>query len=473
MINNAQVRRGGVLRQALMRKTGNMIAPANKFILRVLYLSTSMLLALALLSCAGSGGSPADSAAAGAGRGKGRPEKGQAANRPAVHVETVGIQRISVQRQVELAGTLVSPGQARVTSEAPGVVREVLVELGQEVQVGQPIVRLDPRELQIALERAESLLRQTEAQLGIDGVRYKEPPPDEQIAIVRTAIANRDDARAQLQRTTQLMQKGLVPQADFDTVQTRVKVTEAAYQAALETVQSLKATLQERRAALELARKKLNDAVIRAPVAGSIAERLVQPGEFIRENTPVVTIVQMNPLKLRTAVQERYAEVMRPGLPAEFRVESLPEARFQGKVAYISPAVDQATRTFAVEILVDNRERRLKPGFFAKGVIYTRLDTDVLAVPERAISTLAGVSTVYVIDGNNTVRQQVVALGARQGDLVEVTSGLQGTELLAASNLNQLATGMKVETGAAAEAAPPEGRPERKPGARRGDGGKR
>ncbi len=450
-----------------------MIAPADKFILRVLYLSTSMLLALALLSCAGSGGNPADSAAAGAGRGKGRPEKGQAASRPAVHVETAGIQRISVQRQVELAGTLVSPGQARVSSEAPGVVREVLVELGQEVQVGQPIVRLDPRELQIALERAESLLRQTEAQLGIDGVRYKEPPPDEQIAIVRTAIANRDDARAQLQRTTQLMQKGLVPQADFDTVQTRVKVTEAAYQAALETVQSLKATLQERRAALELARKKLNDAVIRAPVAGSIAERLIQPGEFIRENTPVVTIVQMNPLKLRTAVQERYAEVMRPGLPAEFRVESLPDARFQGKVAYISPAVDQATRTFAVEILVDNRERRLKPGFFAKGVIYTRLDTDVLAVPERAISTLAGVSTVYVIDGNNTVRQQVVALGARQGDLVEVTSGLQGTELLAASNLNQLATGMKVETGAATEAAPPEGRPERKPGARRGDGGKR
>lgn len=450
-----------------------MIAPADKFILRVLYLSTSMLLALALLSCAGSGGSPADFASAGAGRGKGRPEKGQAASRPAVHVETAGTQRISVQRQVELAGTLVSPGQARVSSEAPGVVREVLVELGQEVQVGQPIVRLDPRELHIALERAESLLRQTEAQLGIDGVRYKEPTPDEQIAIVRTAIANRDDARAQLQRTTQLMQKGLVPQADFDTVQTRVKVTEAAYQAALETVQSLKATLQERRAALELARKKLNDAVIRAPMAGSIAERLVQPGEFIRENTPVVTIVQMNPLKLRTAVQERYAEVMRPGLPAEFRVESLPEARFQGKVAYISPAVDQATRTFAVEILVDNRERRLKPGFFAKGVIYTRLDTDVLAVPERAISTLAGVSTVYVIDGNNTVRQQVVALGARQGDLVEVTSGLQGTELLAASNLNQLATGMKVETGAAAEAAPPEGRPERKPGARRGDGGKR
>ncbi len=450
-----------------------MTAPANKWILRVLYPLTFALLGFALVSCAGSGGSPAASGSPEAARGKSRPEKGQGPGRPAVHVETAGIQRISIQRQVELAGTLVSPGQARVSSEAPGVVREVLVELGQEVQVGQPLVRLDPRELQIALERAESLLRQTEAQLGIDGVRRKEPPPDEEIAIVRTAIANRDDARAQLQRTTQLMQKGLVPQADFDTVQTRVKVTEAAYQAALETVQSLKATLQERRAAVELARKKLNDAVIRAPVAGSIAERLVQPGEFIRENTPVVTIVQMNPLKLRTAVQERYAEVMRPGLPAEFRVESLPDARFQGKVAYISPAVDQATRTFAVEILVDNRERRLKPGFFAKGVIYTRLDTDVLAVPERAVSTLAGVSTVYVIGQDNTVRQQVVTLGTRQGDLVEVSSGLQGSEVLAASNLNQLATGMRVETGTATDAAAPAGRPERKPGARKGDGGTR
>src|SRR5207237_6991237 len=102
-----------------------------------------------------------------------------------------------------------------------------------------------------------------------------------------------------------------------------------------------------------------------------------------------------------------------------------------------------ATRTFAVEALVDNSDRRLKPGFFAKGVVLTHVDAQVLAVPEDAISTLAGVSTVYVIE-NGKARQQQISLGARQNKLVEVTTGLKGDEQLATTNLNQLATGVTV-----------------------------
>src|SRR5262249_19038121 len=154
-------------------------------------------------------------------------------------------------RSVELSGTLISPDQARVSSEVAGVVRDVLVEIGQEVNVGQELVRLDTTELNLALQRAESALRQTEAQLGI--VDGKQPPTDEQVAAVRTAAANRDDARAQLGRAQDLFNKGLSSKADFDTAQTRVKVTEANYQAAVETVQSLKASLQDRRAAYDLA----------------------------------------------------------------------------------------------------------------------------------------------------------------------------------------------------------------------------
>src|SRR5262249_40534998 len=162
---------------------------------------------------------------------------------------------------------------------------------------------------------------------------------------------------------------------------------EANYQAALDTVHALKATLQDRRAAYELAQKKLNDASVKAPVAGSVSERLVQPGEFIRENTPVATIVQMNPLKLKTAVQEKFAGVIKAGQRVQFHVEAFPGDLFDGKIAYVSPAVDQATRTFAVEALVDNGNRRLKPGFFAKGTIATQLDGNVLAVPDDAVST--------------------------------------------------------------------------------------
>ena len=388
-----------------------------------------------------------------------------------VRVETVGVQRISVQRQVDLSGTLISPDQAKVSSEVAGIIREVLVEIGKEVEPGQPLVRLDPRELDFALRRSESQLRQTEAQLGIDSAHAKAPPPDEDIALVRTALANRDDARAQLNRATQLIKKGLIPQADVDTAQTRVKVTEAAYQSALETVQSLKATLQERIAAFELAQKKLNDAVIRAPVGGSISERLVQVGEFIRENTQVVTIVSLNPLKLKTAIQERYAQLLRPGLPAQFRVEAFPKIVFEGKVANVSPAIEQATRTFVVEVLVDNRDRRLKPGYFTNGTIFTERDDNVMAVPEEAIYTMAGVSTVFVIGSDRKVKQQSVTLGARSDKLVEIVSGLEGSETLANSNLTQLATGTPVETGSGPREGAPDGKARSGDAPRKRDGG--
>jgi membrane fusion protein (multidrug efflux system) len=179
-----------------------------------------------------------------------------------------------------------------------------------------------------------------------------------------------------------------------------------------------------------------------------VSERLVQAGEYIRENTPVATIVQMNPLKLKTAIQEKNAAVIRGGQTVEFVVEAFPARTFQGTVAYVSPAVDQATRTFPVEVLVANTDRTLKPGFFAKGSVLTRVDQAVPAAPDDAVSTLAGVSTVFVIE-DGKARQQQVTLGARQGKLVEIVEGLRGNEILATSNVNQLATGTIVDTGAA------------------------
>jgi len=395
-----------------------------------------VLIALSVVTAACQQTSGQTSAGAG-GRG-GRGGRGQA-----VGIETTTVQRMSVQREVDLSGTLLSPDQAKISSEVAGIIREVPVQLGTEVRSGDVLVRLEPRELQFALDRAESALRQVEAQLGIDRARDKQPPEDDQIASVRQATANRDDARAAFERAQQLNGRGLLTRADRDTAETRLKVTEANYQAALDTVHSLKASLQDRRASFELAQKKLADAVIRAPVAGSVSERLVQPGEFIRENTPVATIVQMNPLKLKSAIQEKHASLIRPGQGVEFDVEAFLNRKFKGKIAYVSPAVDQATRTFAVEALVDNADRQLKPGFFAKGVVLTHVDDKVLAVQEDAVSTLAGVSTVYVIE-DGKARQQQVTLGARQNKLVEVTSGLKGDETLATSNLSQLATGVSV-----------------------------
>jgi RND family efflux transporter MFP subunit len=365
-----------------------------------------------------------------------------------VPIQTTTTKRISVQRQVDLAGTLLAPDQAKVSAEAAGVVRSVLVEIGREVRVGDPLVRLEPRESALALARAESALRQTRAQLGMaDQVTAADnPPADDQIASVKNALANLNDARANEDRAKTLGARGLISPVELQAADTRLKVAEAAYQSAVDTVRGQKALLQDRRASYDLAVKKLEDAVVRAPIAGVVSERPVFVGEYIPERTVVATIVQVNPLKLRTGVQERHAGIVKPGQVVEFRVESFGDTVFQGKVAYVSPALDETMRTFTVEALVDNRDLRLKPGFFAKGMILTQLDEAVLAVPDAAVSTLAGVSSVYVVH-DGTITQQSVRLGVRQGDLWEVVEGLKGTETLAASRLNELATGIGVTTG--------------------------
>src|SRR3989442_3974512 len=396
------------------------------------------LLVSAIPGCSQQGGAPKDQKGFGQRGGGGR--GGQVEN-----VRTTTIQRVSVQRTADMSGTLMSPDQARVSGEVAGIVRDVLVEIGQEVKVGQELVHLDTVELNLALQRAERALRQTEAQLGIDSSRGGQMPPDDQISTVRTATANRDDARAQLARAQDLISKGLMSKAEVDTVETRTKVADAAYQAAIENVQALKASLQDRKAAFELAKKKLSDTVIRAPVEGAAAERPIQRGDYIRENTPVVTIVRMNPLKLKTGIQEKYTNLIRENLSVDFMVEPYPKEMFHGKIAFISPAVDQSTRTFAVEILVDNPAHKLKPGLFAKGSVLLGRDSNVLAVSEDTISNLAGVASVFVVQ-NGVIKQTTVETGEHDGKLIEVVSGLKGDEVLATSNLNELVTGARVVT---------------------------
>ncbi len=410
----------------------------------------------AACSGANSGGGP------GGGRGRG--------NGATVSIRTTAVQRMPVQRQVDLAGTLLSPDQAKVSAEAAGVVREVVVEIGSRVRAGDPLVKLEPRELALALARAESALRQTRAQLGMHGPLDSgdDPPPDDEIGSVKNALATLKDAQANGERAKELHKRGIMSPVDLQTAETRLKVAEAAYQSAVDTVRGQKALLQDRRASYDLATKKLNDTVVRAPISGVVSDRPVQVGEFISERTPVATIVQMNPLKLRTGVQERHAGVIEVGQPVQFRVESFGDTVFNGKVAYVSPAVDTTMRTFTIEALVDNADYRLKPGFFAKGIILTRMDQGVLAVPEVTVSTLAGVSSVYVIrDGK--VRQQPVTLGVRQGNLWEVVEGLKGDETLAANRLNELATGVSVRVGGGPQGEAPGG--SRGGGERRGDGG--
>jgi len=397
----------------------------------------------------------------------GGPPGGGRSPREAVSVRVTKVQRMAVQRQVELSGTLLAIDQAKVSSEAAGVIRDIPVQIGSVVEAGSPLVILDKREYALALERAESALRQTRAQLGMAGPLDggDTPPPDDEVASARNAYATYLDAKASADRAKVLAGRGLLAPSELQASETRLKVAEAAYQSASDTVRGQKALLQDRRASYDLAVKKVNDTVVRAPFSGIVADRPVQVGEFIGERTPVATIVRMNPLKVRTGAQEKHAGTIRAGQEVQFRVESYGDTVFRGKVAHVGPSLDQTMRTFTVEALVDNTDQRLKPGFFAKGVILTKKDEGVLAVPETAVSTLAGVSSVYVIRDGKIVQTQVT-LGVRQGNVWEIVDGLKGDETMANNRLNELATGTSVRIGTGEE-----GGGGQRGGGRRGQGG--
>jgi len=392
--------------------------------------------------------------------------QGGRGRREAVDVRSTKIQRISIQRQVELSGTLLAIDQAKVSSEAAGVIRDIPIQIGSVVEAGSPLVILDKREYALALERAESALRQTRAQLGMAGPLDggDTPPPDDEVASARNAYATYLDAKASADRAKVLAGRGLLAPSELQATETRLKVAEAAYQSASDTVRGQKALLQDRRASYDLAVKKVNDTVVRAPFSGIVADRPVQVGELISERTMVATIVRVNPLKVRTGAQEKHAGTIRAGQEVQFRVESYGDTVFRGTVAHVGPSLDQTMRTFTVEALVDNTDQRLKPGFFAKGVILTKKDEGVLAVPETAVSTLAGVSSVYVIRDGKIVQTQVT-LGVRQGNVWEIVDGLKGDETMANNRLNELATGTSVRIGTGEEGGGQRG------GGRRGQGG--
>ena len=159
--------------------------------------------------------------------------RGSGPRQDRVQIRSVKIQRIAIQRQVEISGTLLSPDQAKVSSEVAGVVREVPMQIGTVVRAGDPLVILDKRELTMAFERAESALRQVEAQLEINGTVSVLPPADDQIASVRQAAATRDDAAANLARVERLIARGILAQVDLDAARTKSKVAEATYQSTL------------------------------------------------------------------------------------------------------------------------------------------------------------------------------------------------------------------------------------------------
>lgn len=364
-----------------------------------------------------------------------------------VSVRMIPVEQKQLRRNVESVGSLFPLDEVTVSSEVEGRVEQVLVDVGDHVTAGQTIVKVVPTELQLTLDQQRATLQQARARLGLPE-NVEDVKDVREAAEVKKAAADLADARQKYERAKTLFEQGLLPKQSFDEAESRNNAARAAYDLSVQGVQNLRAALAQSRAAAALAQKKVADSIIRAPFAGQIKERSVTQGQYLKVQTPVMVIVNVDPMRVRLRVPEKMAAWVKTGQEVTVTVEAYPGRSFTGKISRINPSVDQQTRAFEVEAMIVNHEALLKPGFFVKASIPSSFIVDSLFVPEDALLYVYGVYKVFVIDGN-TVKEKEVKIGERSGSEVEILEGLAQGDRIAVA----VKGGQELKEGAVVEIA--------------------
>jgi RND family efflux transporter MFP subunit len=353
----------------------------------------------------------------------------------------------TARRRIQAVGSLYALEESTLSSEVEGRVAEVLADIGDNVKEGQPLVRLDPEELQFEVERQRGIVRQVRAQLGIGP---DDPPPGDpqKIASVQRAEADLFDADQKYTRAQEMFRDNLISQQQLDEAASRYQSTKATYTVALQEVDRLKALLVSSEASEKLSEKKLGDSTIRAPFPGAIKTRDVHPGEYLRVQSPVMVLVRTDRLRARLAVPERWAGWVKDGVTIDLHVEAFPGETFHGRISRINPAVAQDSRTFEAEALLVNLDARLKPGFFVQASIPSEKEEKTIFLPENAVNYRYGVYKVFLLNGNRVSERQIRPAGQTEderGRRFEVAEGLKPGDRVAVAVAGDLHDGAVVQ----------------------------
>ncbi len=308
-------------------------------------------------------------------------------------------------RLVNFVGTLFGNEEVTISSQVEGQIEALSADLGDQVEAGQALARIDDAQWRARLREAEA----------------------------RLAKAQADAARSR-----QLIGTSIISKQEYESVTTNADVARAQRDTLLISIEHSQ---------------------VAAPIRAAIAKRFVSVGEYVRPGTPLFTLVAQDPLKLRGEIPERFAHEVRPGQAVQVKVDAYPDVVFPGQVTRISPASNPQNRSVALEAQIGNADLRLKPGFFANAAVVTRSDDHALMVPQEAVISFAGVTKVFVID-NGVAREREVTTGGRgTSGMIEITDGLSPQERVAVSGLTKLGDGVAVtvksEADAKAEAPTP------------------
>jgi membrane fusion protein (multidrug efflux system) len=335
--------------------------------------------------------------------------------RPPAAVEVTKVTAANITDGIEVIGTLSSKFGAEVKSEYTGIVAEVYVTEWVQVEKGTPLARLDTREGELVLKKAQTAVEIAKANLM-------------QVEVA----ANR--ANREYERALKLKEVGLITQQNLDDARTE-------REAAAVRISAAKAQIQAAEEDVEHAQTRLSKAIIRSPRKGVISWRNVNVGDYVGEMgaKPMFRIVDNRVLELTVTVPSGEMGAVRMGQALTFSTDAIPGKTFTGKVMFINPTVNESDRSVRVVAEVENTPEQLKGGLFVKGQILTGKRTGVIKIPRIALLTwdVAATKAEIFVVNENVAHRRTVRTGDISGDQVEIISGLaSGQQVITRGGFN-------------------------------------
>lgn len=385
---------------------------------------------------------------------------------PVVTVQIAVAKRTAIARIVTSEAVLFPLNQAAVTPKISAPVHAFYVNRGSKVRSGQLLAVLENRDLAAAEMENKGALEQ--AQAGYESTTAAGIPEGMQKAeleLEQTQAAF--EAQRKVYESRQdLYRQGALPRKQLDEAGVALTQARAQYEIAGKHLAALQAGGKQRQlraASGELtaakgryvsAASQLSYSEIRSPIDGVVTERPLYPGEMAPAGTPLVTVMDLSQVIAKAHIPQEEAALLKAGDAATLEVPGS-EAEVPGKVTLVSPALDIDSTTVEIWVQAPNPARALKPGTTVRVSIPTQQDPQAIVVPASAVLTAAdGGASVMVLGSDQRAHQRTVKLGVRNGDLVQITTGLKAGEQVITAGAYGLPdnTRVRVETGA----APPE-----------------
>jgi len=226
---------------------------------------------------------------------------------PPRQVQTTRVVEKRVEQAVIALGSLIAFEQATLSAKVSGRVREIKVDIGSRVRRGDILAAIEPVDYELKVQQAAAALAQTRAALGLPLSGESDQIEPENITAVKEARAVLDEASANHERARSLLKEKLISDSQFDTARSAYLVALNRHQDALETARQKQALAAQRRAELAIARQQLADTTLTAPFDGGVQARQTSVGEYLVVGAPILTLVRLDPLRLRVEVSERDA----------------------------------------------------------------------------------------------------------------------------------------------------------------------